>query len=111
MEARGAAIAAHLLPGALQHVPAMDLLIERVEPSPGTSLGRPVKRPLQDLDLVNCGGTSHEGTHQPFPAPRRTDEAAALPSPAAVLPIRLKQYYDRLRRPPGSTPTSRCDRL
>ena len=37
----------------------------------------------------------------PFPARERTDEAAALPSPAVVLSVRLKQYYDRLRRPPG----------
>ncbi len=85
--------------------------MKRVEPSPGIGLGRPVKRSLQNLDLVLLGGTSHEGTHQPFPAPKRIDEAAALPSPAVVLSARLKQYYDRLRRPPGSTPTSRFDRL
>ena len=42
----------------------------------------------------------------PFPAPKRTDEAGALPSPAVVLSVRLKQYYDPLRRPPGTTSTS-----
>ena len=31
----------------------------------------------------------------------RTDEAAALLSPAVMLSARLKQYYGRLRRPPG----------
>ncbi len=107
VDARSAAVAAHLLPRALQHVSAIDLVIERVEPSFGVGLGRPVQRPLQVLDLVVLGGTSHEGTHQPFPTPKRIDEAAALPSPAVVLSARLKQYYGRLRRPPGSQPTSR----
>ena len=32
------------------------------------------------------------------------NEAAALPSPAVLLSARLKQYYGRLRRPPGSRP-------
>ena len=35
------------------------------------------------------------------------DEVAALPSPAVVLSVRLDRYYGRLRRPPGSLPTSR----
>src|SRR5712691_5925361 len=35
------------------------------------------------------------------------DEAAALPSPRVLLSPRLQRYYGRLRRPPGSTPTSR----
>jgi hypothetical protein len=37
----------------------------------------------------------------------RIDEAAALPSPPVLLSGRLNQYYGRLRRPPGSPPTSR----
>jgi hypothetical protein len=82
-----------------------------VKPSFGVGLGRPVERSLQDLDLVLLGGTSHEGTHRPFPAPKRIDEAAALPSPAVVLSARLNRYYGRLRRPPGSTPTSRFRQL
>ena len=41
----------------------------------------------------------------------RTDEAAALPSPAVMLSARLKQYYGRLRRPPGQQSTSRGHRL
>ena len=32
------------------------------------------------------------------------NEAAALPSPTVVLSARLKQYYGRLRRPPGPRP-------
>ena len=35
------------------------------------------------------------------------DEVAALPSPRVLLSRRLKRYYGRLRRPPGSPPTSR----
>src|SRR6266568_6978985 len=35
------------------------------------------------------------------------DEVAALPSPRVVLSRRLQRYYGRLRRPPGSPPTSR----
>src|SRR6266568_3861958 len=49
------------------------------------------------------------GTHQPFLARGRVDEAAALPSPGVVLSPRLKRYYGRLRRPPGSPPTSRLN--
>ena len=111
VDARCTGVAAHLEPRALKDVPAMDLVVERVESSSGVGLGRPVERSLQSLDLVLLGGTSHEGTHQPFPVPKRTDEVAALPSPAAVLSARLMQYYDRLRRPPGSMPTSRFERL
>jgi hypothetical protein len=36
----------------------MDLVIKRVEPSSGISLGRPIQRSLQDLDLVDSGGSS-----------------------------------------------------
>jgi N-terminal domain of anti-restriction factor ArdC len=106
-----AAVAAHLNPRALQNVPAIDLVVERVEPSPGISLGRPVQRSLQSLDTVLLGGPSHEGTHPPFPAPKRIDEAAALSSPAVMLSARLNRYYGRLRRPPGPPPTSRGHRL
>lgn len=102
---------AHLEPSTLQDVPAMDFVIERMEPSSGVGLGRPVERSLQALDILLLGGTSHEGTHQPFPVSKRTDEVAALPSPAVVLSARLDRYYDRLRRPPSSKPTSRFDRL
>ena len=107
VDAGRAAVGAHLLPRPLQDVPAMDLVVERVEPSPGIGLGRPVQRSLQFSDFVLLGGPSHVGTHQPFPARDARDEAAALPSPAVVLSRRLKRYYGRLRRPPGTPPTSR----
>ncbi len=43
--------------------------------------------------------------HSPaLPCTRRMNEAAALPSPTVVLSARLKQYYGRLRRPPGPRP-------
>src|SRR5215218_2219962 len=98
VDAGRAAVAAHQLPRALQHVPAMDLVVKRVEPSPGIGLGRPVKRALQFSDPVYFGGPSHDrGTHQALPCPSRVNEAAALPSPAVVLSARLKAV---LRPPP-----------
>ena len=78
-----------------------------MEPSPGIGLGRPVKRALQFSDLVCFSGPSH--WHSPaLPRTSRVNEAAALPSPAVVLSARLKQYYGRLRLPPGTRhfPTS-----
>jgi hypothetical protein len=60
VDAGRAMIGAHQLPRTLQNVPAVDLVIERVEPSPGISLGRPVKRSLQFSDLVLLGGPSHD---------------------------------------------------
>jgi hypothetical protein len=47
------------------------------------------------------------GTRQPFPAPTRVNEAAALPSPAVVLSDRLEQYYGRLRLPAQPPTASR----
>jgi hypothetical protein len=114
-----AAIAAHLDPRPLQYVSAIDLVRERVEPSPGLSLGRPVERVLQGTDQIRRslrGGASHNGTHRallderyastkqrPFPHRR-------LCCPLGSRPPRSpgdQQYYGRLRRPPGSPPTSR----
>ncbi len=112
-----ATIAAHQLPRALQHVPAVDLVIERVEPSPGVGLGRPVQRVLQGTDRIQHlrsqnGGTSHLGTHRASPCQAaRIDEAAALPLPAVVLSARLNRYYGRLRRPPGQHPLPDVNRL
>src|SRR3981189_1031241 len=84
-----------------------------MKPSPGISLGRPVKRMLQGTNRIcgnrsHSGGTSHFG-HSPSPSITAVhiDEAAALPSPAVMLSARLKQYYGRLRRPSGTPPTSR----
>ena len=46
VDAGCAAIAAHLPPRALQNVPAVDLVIERMKASSGLGLGRPVERAL-----------------------------------------------------------------
>jgi hypothetical protein len=51
-----AAVAAHLTPRPLQDVPAVDLVIERVEATSGFGLGRPVQRSLQFSDLVKRRG-------------------------------------------------------
>ena len=111
-----AIVAAHHHPRALKHIPAMDLVCQRVKPSPGIGLGRPVKRMLQSTDRISrdtparsqSGGTSLTGTHRAPPRQTlRIGEAAALPSPAVMLSVRLKQYYGRLRRPPGQRSTSR----
>src|SRR5438105_3933883 len=67
IDARRAVVAAHLAPRPLQDVPAVDLVIQRVESSSGIGLGRPVKRMLQGTDRVEtldtAGGTSLHGTH------------------------------------------------
>ncbi len=59
VDAGRATVGAHQLPRPLQDIPAIDLVVERVEPSPGVGLGRPVERPLQFSDSVLAGGTSH----------------------------------------------------
>src|SRR5438128_3139387 len=65
----------------------MDSVEERVEPSPGIGLGRPVKRPLQFSDSVLLGGCSHRWHSPVLPCTRRMDEAAALPITAgSVVP-------------------------
>jgi hypothetical protein len=59
VDAGRAPIGAHQLPRPLQDVPAVDLVIERVEPTFGIGLGRPVERSLQFSDCVLLGGPSH----------------------------------------------------
>ena len=81
--------------------------MERVEASPGIGLGCPVQRSLQFSDSVLLGGTSHGGTHQPFPARDAQTKQRPFPSPPVLLSDGLKRYYGRLRRPPGTPPTSR----
>src|SRR5690606_19815942 len=73
-----------------QHVSAVDLVEQRMEPSIRVGLGRPVKHVLQGPDSVaidSCqGGSSRNlGTHQPVLTSTRVNEAAALPSPQVVL--------------------------
>jgi hypothetical protein len=52
VDAGRATIGAHQLPRPLQDVPAVNLVVERVEPSLGIGLGRPVERSLQFSDFV-----------------------------------------------------------
>jgi len=52
IDAGGAAVAAHLPPCPLQDVAADDLVMKRMKPSPGISLGRPVERSLQFSDVI-----------------------------------------------------------
>ena len=112
VDARCAVVPAHLNPRALQHVCAADLVEQRMEPPPGISLGRPVKHVLQSADPVTINSTQGgpnrvTGTHRPHPSRSCMNEAAALPSPPVLLSGRLKQYYGRLRLPPGQQPISR----
>ena len=101
---------AHRDPRPPQDVPAQDLVPQRVKPSPGIGLGRPVQRVLQGTHLIQrrtsaVGGTSRIGTHRAPPStPTRIDEVVALPSPAVMLSARLDRYYGHLRRPPGRLP-------
>jgi hypothetical protein len=47
------------------------------------------------------------GTRQPFPARDAQTKQRPFPSPRVLLSRRLERYYGRLRRPPGTPPTSR----
>ena len=67
VDAGRATIGAHLPPRPLQDVPAEELVVERVEASPGIGLGRPVQRSLQFSDLVLLGGHSHDRHSPAFP--------------------------------------------
>ena len=97
VDARSAVIRTHHHPRTLEHVPAADLVCQRVEPPPGIGLGRPVQRMLQGTDRISRdiparslrGGTSPSGTHR---APPKTDAAhrrssgPSLTAGYAVLP-------------------------
>jgi len=52
VDARCAIVDAHCDPRPPQHVSAVDLVRERVEPSSGLGLGRPVERMLQGTDRI-----------------------------------------------------------
>ena len=103
-------------PRAPQHVTAADLVIQRVEPTSGIGLGRPVQRMLQGTDRIGrnaparsrSGGTSHNGTHRAPPSQHcAPTKQRPFPSPAVLLSAWLNRYYGRLRRPPGQQSTSR----
>src|SRR6266545_2631546 len=87
VDAGRAAIGAHQRPRPPQDVPAMDFVVERVEPSSGLGLGRPVERPLQFSDSVLLGGASLWVPRTPFglspdldPGPARIPRAPASQS-------------------------------
>ena len=75
VDARRAIIPAHRSPRAPQHIPAADLVIQRVESPPGIGLGRPVQRMLQGTDRISRdtparslrGGTSRTALTGPLP--------------------------------------------
>ena len=109
VNARRAIVAAHRGPRGPQNVTAADLVIQRVKPSPGIGLRRPVQRMLQGTDRIGRdtparslrGGTSRNGTHQTPPRQTlRTDEAAALPITGGYV---VRPAQPVLRPPP--TPT------
>ncbi len=52
VDARRTTIAAHRDPRAPQHVTTADLVIQRVDPTSGIGLGRPVQRMLQGTDRI-----------------------------------------------------------
>jgi len=92
VDAGRAVVGAHQLPRTLQNVSAVDLVIERVKPSSGIGLGRPVKRSLQFSDLILLGGPSHMAltdpsvhvTHERSSGPSLT-AGSVVPSAQAVL--------------------------
>src|SRR6266581_4111581 len=90
--------ATHRLPR--QNVPAVDLVVERVEPSFGIGLGRPVQRSLQFSDFVLPGGPSHDVTLT-GPSVHVTHERSSGPSLTGGSVVRSAQAV--LRPPP--TPT------
>ncbi len=112
VNASSAAVAAHILPRPVQHIPAADVVEQRMEPSARIGLGRPVKRMLQGSDSVPTdsrqGGPSRNtGTHQSA-APSTARERSSGPSlTAGCVALQLDQYYGRLRLPPGTPPISR----
>jgi site-specific DNA recombinase len=102
IDARRAVIAAHRDPRAPQDITAADLVIQRVEPTSGIGLGRPVQRMLQGTDRISrdtparsrSGGTSHDGTHR-APPDNTAHRRSSGPS-----------HHRRLCCPPGSTGTT-----
>jgi hypothetical protein len=72
----------------------------------GVGLGRPVERPLQFSDSVLLGGHSHDRHSPAFPCTRRNGRSSG-PSHHRGFCCPVERYYGRLRRPPGSPPTSR----
>ena len=60
----------------------------RRKPSSGVGLGRPVERPVQDVDFVIRGGSSHTGTHRILSCadPRQRSRGPSLTGGSVVRP-------------------------
>jgi hypothetical protein len=97
------AVAGHVHPGPPQQVPAVDLVVERVELSVGRSLGCPVELALKLSDLVE-GGNSRRGTHRPFPSADQAWTKQRPFAPAGLCCPAHRHYYGLLRLPLGTGP-------
>ena len=98
----------HLPPRPLQDVSAEDLVMERVKPSSGIGLGRPVKRSLQLSNLVLLGGPSHL-LALTSPSLRVTHERSSGPSLTDGCVVRSARSV--LRPPPTPTRPASTSRL
>jgi hypothetical protein len=111
VDASRAAIAAHLLPRPVQHVPAVDLVEQRMEPPGRVGLGRPVQRMLQGPNPVvpdsGKGGPSRNGTHPIPPATHARTKQRPFPSPQVVLSYGSTGTTTASDSLPARTPTSR----
>ena len=120
VHASRAFVSAHQLPHPLQNVPAIDLVIERVEPSLGICLSRPVEHSLQFSSVLPRGYSRHLAlTHPsqhvrvnevaPFPSPRsvvRSAQPVHMPPPT---PSHKHPFPDhRYRRHPPAQFAGRC---
>jgi putative ABC transport system ATP-binding protein len=105
--ARRTVVTTHRNPRPPQYVSsAEDLVSQRMEPTPGIGLGRPVQRMLQSSNPIQHGprrgGTSRTGTHRaPLHQQYASTKQRPFPSPTVMLSARLNRYYGRLRHPSG----------
>src|SRR6185312_2106121 len=112
VDARCTLVCAHRDPPTPQDVSAKDLVPQRMKPSPGIGLGRPVQRMLQGTNRIcgnksRSGGTSHVDTHRALPN-SNTHRRSSGPSLTGGYVVRSAQAV--LRPPPTPTrhtPTSR----
>ena len=111
VDTRCAAVAAHLLPCPVQHVPAVELVrtahgtVFQGRPRPpGKAHAAKLADPVRLRQPPGWTLAVLLGTHRSGPPSLRANEAAALPSPRVVLSRRSERYYGRLRLPPGRRP-------
>ena len=96
-----AVVPAHRDPRPPQDVPAVDLVSQRVEPSPGIGLGRPVQRMLQGTDRIRDSNVSStaglatralteplptDATHRRSSGPSLTDGCVVRPAQPVLRP-------------------------